>query len=91
MIDREQIVNTIFMGKFAQPLYSMVPIGFLGHKDSFKDRYGSKPNIDAARKLLREAGYSEANPLSARSMVGSPWLKASLTGRSQWYRPGSSY
>jgi len=63
LIDREQIVNTVFMGKFAQPLYSLVPIGFLGHKDSFKERYGSKPDIEAARKLLTEAGFSEANPL----------------------------
>jgi len=63
LIDRNQIVNTVFMGQFAQPLYSMVPIGFLGHKDSFKERYGDKPNIEAARSLLLQAGYSEANPL----------------------------
>ncbi|MEM3995146.1 MAG: ABC transporter substrate-binding protein [Thermofilum sp.] len=63
LIDRNQIVSTVFMGEFAQPLYSMVPIGFIGHKDSFKERYGERPDIEAARRLLREAGYSEANPL----------------------------
>ncbi|MGC9147296.1 MAG: ABC transporter substrate-binding protein [Infirmifilum sp.] len=63
LIDRNQIVNTVYMGTFAQPLYSMVPIGFLGHKDSFKERYGDKPNVQAARQLLVQAGFSESNPL----------------------------
>ena len=63
LIDRNQIVNTVYMGTFAQPLYSMVPIGFLGHKDSFKERYGDRPNVQAARQLLQQAGYSESKPL----------------------------
>ncbi|AGT35853.1 hypothetical protein N186_07575 [Thermofilum adornatum] len=63
LIDRNQIVNTVYMGKFAQPLYSMVPIGFLGHKDSFKEKYGERPNVEAAKQLLKQAGYSESNPL----------------------------
>jgi len=63
LIDRNAIVNTVFLGRFAQPLYSMIPIGFLGHKDSFKEIYGDRPNIEKARELLRMAGYSEANKL----------------------------
>jgi peptide/nickel transport system substrate-binding protein len=62
-IDRERIVNTLFLGKLAQPLYSMVPIGFFGHIDAFKDRYGAKPDIEKAKQLLRQAGYSENNKL----------------------------
>jgi peptide/nickel transport system substrate-binding protein len=41
----------------------MVPIGFLGHKDSFKEKYGERPNVEAAKQLLKQAGYSESNPL----------------------------
>jgi peptide/nickel transport system substrate-binding protein len=62
-IDRERIVNTLFLGELAQPLYSMVPIGFFGHIDAFKDRYGAKPDIEKAKQLLRQAGYSENNKL----------------------------
>lgn len=63
LIDRNAIINTVFLGKFAQPLYSMVPIGFLGHKDSFKEIYGDKPNIEKAKELLRKAGYNETHKL----------------------------
>jgi peptide/nickel transport system substrate-binding protein len=63
LVDRNAIVNTVFMGRFAQPLYSMVPIGFLGHKDSFKEIYGDRPNVERAKALLRQAGFSETNKL----------------------------
>lgn len=63
LVDRNAIVNTVYMGRFAQPLYSMVPIGFLGHKDSFKEIYGDKPNVERAKQLLRQAGFSETNKL----------------------------
>jgi peptide/nickel transport system substrate-binding protein len=63
LVDRNRIVNTVFLGELAQPLYSMVPIGFFGHTDAFKDVYGASPNLEKARDLLRQAGYSETNKL----------------------------
>ena len=62
-IDRNTIVNTLFFGSLAQPLYSMVPIGFLGHIDAFKEKYGERPDIEKAKSLLMQAGYSTTNKL----------------------------
>jgi len=60
-INRETICQKIFLGTTI-PLYSMVPAGMWSHKDSFKEKYGEH-NIDLAKKLLSEAGYSETNKL----------------------------
>lgn len=60
-IDRDEIVDRAFGGN-AEPLYSMVPPGFLGANEAFDDKYQA-PNLDMARDLLEEAGYSEDNPL----------------------------
>ena len=37
------------------PAYSIVPPGFGGQKDSFKDKYG-EPSVDAAKQILDAAG-----------------------------------
>lgn len=59
-IDRREIASTVFM-ETVEPLYSMVPIGMWSHDDVFK-RYGDG-NIDLAKRLLSQAGYSETNKL----------------------------
>jgi peptide/nickel transport system substrate-binding protein len=56
-IDRQELSDRVFLGTH-QPLYSMVPMGMAGHIDAFPER-----DLDAARALLEEAGYSEDNPL----------------------------
>jgi peptide/nickel transport system substrate-binding protein len=56
-IDRAEISDRVYLGTH-QPLYSMVPMGMEGHIDAFPER-----DLDAARALLEEAGYSEASPL----------------------------
>ncbi|MEM3739782.1 MAG: ABC transporter substrate-binding protein [Candidatus Korarchaeum sp.] len=61
-VDRSEIVDKVFLGTMA-PLYSMVPNGMWSHVDCFKDKYGDKPNLEMARKLLSQAGYSETNKL----------------------------
>ncbi|RLJ02025.1 MAG: peptide ABC transporter substrate-binding protein, partial [Candidatus Aenigmatarchaeota archaeon] len=45
------------------PLYSLVPAGMWSHIDAFKEKYGEGPNLDMARSLLQQAGYSETNKL----------------------------
>lgn len=55
-------MDKVFLGTMA-PLYSMVPNGMWGHIDCFKEKYGDKPNLEMARKLLSQAGYSETNKL----------------------------
>jgi len=59
-IDRRRIVEDVYKGT-VEPLYSMIPAGMWSHIDAFKEEYGER-NLELARNLLREAGYSEANP-----------------------------
>jgi len=60
-IDRNDIVNRVYMGTM-EPLYSLIPNGMWSHIDIFKELYGDG-NIEKARELLKQAGYSEENKL----------------------------
>ncbi len=60
-LDRKAIAERVFLGT-VDPLYSLVPMGMWSHIDAFKDKYG-EANIELAKKLLKEAGYSESNKL----------------------------
>jgi peptide/nickel transport system substrate-binding protein len=60
-IDRNAIADTVYQGT-VQPLYSMLPPGFLGADTSFDTIYAA-PNIDEAKKYLEASGYSASNPL----------------------------
>jgi len=59
-IDRDKICNEVYKGT-VEPLYSMIPKGMWSHIDAFKEEYGVR-NLTLAKELLKEAGYSEANP-----------------------------
>jgi peptide/nickel transport system substrate-binding protein len=54
LIDREAIAENSYSGT-VDPLYSIVPPGFAGQVDAFKEKYG-EPSVDAAKKLLSDAG-----------------------------------
>jgi peptide/nickel transport system substrate-binding protein len=54
LIDREAIAENSYSGT-VDPLYSIVPPGFAGQVDAFKETYG-EPSVDAAKKLLNDAG-----------------------------------
>ena len=58
-LDRQEMVDTVFMGQ-AQPLYSIIPKGMLGHTDKFKE---VDKNPDKAISLLKDAGYDQTNKL----------------------------
>ena len=60
-IDRNELNRIVFLGTM-EPLYSLVPKGLWSHVDVFKEKYGDG-NIELAKKLLKEAGYSETNKL----------------------------
>lgn len=61
LIDRDEIIDRAVQGR-NDPLYSMVPPGFLGANEAFIDQYDS-PDIEAAEELLTASGYSEDSPL----------------------------
>jgi peptide/nickel transport system substrate-binding protein len=54
IIDRDTIASDAYDGTVT-PAYSIVPPGFGGQKDSFKEKYG-EPDPDAAAALLEDAG-----------------------------------
>lgn len=58
-INRDAIARNVF-GGLNTPLYSMVPPGMWSHIDAFPQR-----NLERAKALLAEAGYTEANKLQA--------------------------
>jgi peptide/nickel transport system substrate-binding protein len=54
LIDRDSIAKNAYDGTVT-PAYSIVPPGFAGQKDSFKEEYGA-PSVDKAKKILADAG-----------------------------------
>ncbi|GGZ55291.1 solute-binding transport lipoprotein [Streptomyces inusitatus] len=54
LVDRGELVSKVYQGT-AEPLYSMVPKGIVGHTTEFFDHYGD-PNVAKARKILADGG-----------------------------------
>ena len=54
VINRKELVRDVY-ARTAEPLYTPVPTGLIGHRNSFFNRYG-EPDVDAARTTLRNAG-----------------------------------
>jgi peptide/nickel transport system substrate-binding protein len=61
-MDRETTAQTVFSDT-RMALYSMVSAGIWSHRDSFLDLYGQR-NLELARALLSQEGYSETNKLA---------------------------
>jgi peptide/nickel transport system substrate-binding protein len=59
-INRTELVQTVFQGD-AKELYSMIPIGMLGHTDAFKTL--GDANYSYTKQLLAPLGYNENNKL----------------------------
>jgi peptide/nickel transport system substrate-binding protein len=62
LIDRQAIVDTVYEGT-VEPLWSMLPAGFGGHTDTFKDVYGEAPDPDGAAQVLADAGVQTPVPI----------------------------
>ena len=56
IFDREAIAADAYDGT-VDPLYSIVPPGYGGQKDSFQETYGA-PDADKAKQILADAGIS---------------------------------
>jgi peptide/nickel transport system substrate-binding protein len=61
-MDREAAAHAVYSDT-RTALYSMVPAGIWSHRDSFLDMYGQR-NLELARSLLWQEGYSETNKLA---------------------------
>ncbi len=62
LIDRDSITKNAYDGTTA-PAYSIVPPGFGGQTDSFKEKYG-EPSVDKAKQILADAGVKTPVPLT---------------------------
>jgi peptide/nickel transport system substrate-binding protein len=57
LIDRAEIAKDAYEDTVT-PLYSIVPDGFDGATEAFKDAYGAEPDVAAATKTLKDAGVA---------------------------------
>ena len=90
-VDRNEIAQTVFKGT-VEPLYSMVPKGLWSHVDVFKEKYGDG-NLDLAKQLLQQAGYSEDNKLHIElwytpTHYGDTEAQLAAILKEQWERTG---
>ncbi len=61
-VDRKALVRDVYK-RTAEPLYSLVPSGLIGHRNSFFNEYG-EPDVSAARRTLRDAGIDTPVPMT---------------------------
>ncbi len=59
-LNRTAVTQTVFLG-LAKPLYSIIPIGMLGHSEAFKSL--GDANYTLTRSLLAQLGYDENHKL----------------------------
>jgi len=62
LVDRHLLNERVFYGQ-AEPLYTLLPRSFAASQPVFANRYGDG-NIDRAKVLLRESGFSAERPLN---------------------------
>ncbi|MDR3082022.1 MAG: ABC transporter substrate-binding protein, partial [Streptomyces sp.] len=55
LIDRNALIRDVYE-RTAEPLYSIVPAGIVGHNTAFYDTYGGRPDRAKAAQALRAAG-----------------------------------
>ena len=71
MMDRPLLESRVFQGQI-EPLYSLIPGNLREQKPVFRE-YGDR-NLEKARSLLAQAGYSETNPLKVEF-----WYRSNLS------------
>ena len=76
LVDRKLLNERILQGQ-GEPLYSMIPLGFEAYKPVFQTEYGDH-NIEKARQLLQQAGYSKENPVTVEIWHSSGSITASI-------------
>ena len=91
-IDRKELADVVFKGTM-EPLHSMVPSGMWGHYPAFKEKFGEEPNLELAKQLLQQAGYSEENMLKVElwytpTHYGDTEAQLAALIKEQWERTG---
>lgn len=76
LVDRKLLNERILQGQ-GEALYSMIPLSFEAYKPAFQTEYGDH-NIEKARQLLQQAGYSKENPVTVEIWHSSGSITASI-------------
>lgn len=89
-IDRREIASKAFFDTVI-PLYTLVPSFLWGREEAFKKM--GDANIELAKSLLREAGYSEQNKLQVElwyttTQLGEPGRDMALVIKDNWEKTG---
>ena len=71
IIDRKKLTDKVMSGT-AYPLYGVIAVGFEGYNKNIEK---IDCNVEKAKDLLKEAGYSSSNPLPALKLYALPMDK----------------
>jgi peptide/nickel transport system substrate-binding protein len=71
IMDRPLLQDRVFQGQI-DPLYSLIPSTLVEQKPVFKEQFGDR-NVEKAKALLAQAGYSSQNPLKVEF-----WYRSNL-------------
>ncbi|OII69747.1 MULTISPECIES: ABC transporter substrate-binding protein [unclassified Streptomyces] len=88
VVDRAGIVSGPYEST-VEPLYSLIPRGFLGHGTPFFDHYPDDgERAERARKLLEEAGVETPVPFTLGHREGAVWAAEAAELRRQLEETG---
>ncbi len=76
LIDRPFLIERVLQGR-GEPLYSLIPKTFDVYQPVFQQAYGDA-NLEKAKQLLAEAGYSAQNPVTVELWHSSSSVPFSL-------------
>jgi peptide/nickel transport system substrate-binding protein len=82
-LNRTAVCETVFLG-LADPLYSIIPPGMLGHTEAFQKL--GEANYTLTTSLLAELGYNETNPLRFDLWYESSGHYPSSADQAQMYK-----
>ncbi|CAM5685099.1 hypothetical protein SCALM49S_05476 [Streptomyces californicus] len=86
LLDRGPLVRKVYQGT-VDPLYSLIPTGFIGHSTPFFDTYPS-PDPKRARKLLQQAGVELPVAVNFAYREGDMYTKETEELRRQMEKDG---
>lgn len=76
LIDRSLLTDRILQGQ-GEPVYSLIPSSFADYRPVFQQEYGER-NVEKARQILTEKGYSAKNPLKVEIWHSSRSISSSM-------------
>ncbi|MGW8885102.1 ABC transporter substrate-binding protein [Streptomyces sp. NPDC055749] len=86
IIDRGPLVADVYKST-VEPLYSLIPQGYIGHSTPFFDAY-PQPDAKRAKRLMQEAGVQTPLPITFGYRADSSYAKETAELRRQLEKDG---